>query len=107
MTQNGTKYKAPCVLIVGKTEDEDLIFGNVTSIFIHNQSLLFFEVEILNSKFCPHYHAYAISMPPSFVQQLIKHSDLTCYHPYGLYYCPHLSSEISLRYVVLRSNVYP
>ena len=84
MTQNGTKYNAPCVLIVGKSEDEDLIFGNVTNIFIHNQSLLFFEVEILNSKFCPHYHAYAISMPPSFVQQLIKHSDLTCYHPYGL-----------------------
>ena len=31
---DGTKYQTPCVLIVGKTEEEDLIFGKVLSIFI-------------------------------------------------------------------------
>ena len=89
-------------------EDDNLIFGNVMNIFIHNQTLLLFEVEILKSTFCPHYHAYAMSMP-STVQKthLIKHCDLLCYHPYGLYYCPQISPDISLRYTVLRSNVYP
>ena len=50
MILNGTKYHMPFVLIAGKTEDEDLIFGNVVSIFVHCQSVLF-EVEILNSHF--------------------------------------------------------
>ena len=43
---NGTKYQTPCTLIVGKMEDDNLIFGNVINIFIHNQTLLLFEVEI-------------------------------------------------------------
>ena len=87
---HGTKYQTPCLLIAGKTEDDYLIFGNVLSILLPCQSVLF-EVEILNSHFCPHHHAYAVSVLPSVPQTyLIKHSDLTCYHPYGLYYCPHI-----------------
>lgn len=107
MILNGTKYQMPCVLIAGKTEDEDLIFGNVVSIFVHCQSVLF-EVEILNSHFCPHHHAHAVSVLPSALQTyLIKHSNLACYHPYGLYYCPHISSDLTLRYTVIRCNIYP
>ena len=108
MIVNGTKYQTPCVLIVGKSEDQDVVFGNVINVLVFNQSVLF-EVEILSSTFSPHYHAYAVSVLPSSASQtyLIKHSDLACYHPYGLYYCPHLSSDLTLRYTVIRSNVYP
>ena len=106
MIVNGTKYQTPHVLIIGKSEDEDLVFGNVLNVLIHQQSVLF-EVEILNSSFCPHYHAYALCVLPSSSQTyLIKHSDLACYHPFGLYYCPHISSDLTLRYTVIRSNVY-
>lgn len=68
----------PCVLIAGKTEDEDLVFGNVFSIFVHCKSVLF-EVEILESNFCPHYHAHAVSSAQQ--TYLIKHTYLVCYHP--------------------------
>ena len=107
MILNGTKYQTPCVLIVGKTEDENLIFGSVVSIFVHCQSVLF-EVKILNSHLCPHHHAYAMSLSPSALPMyLIKHSDLAYYHPYALYYCPHISSDLTLRYTVIRCNIYP
>ena len=107
MNKNGIKYQPPCVLIVGKNDDEDLIFANVTDVFICDKTVLF-GVEILNSKFCYHYHAFALSIRPSSIQQrfLIKYSDILYHHPFGMYYCPHISSDISLRYIVLRSNVY-
>lgn len=41
MILNGTKYQIACALIAGKTEDEDLIFGNVFSIFVHSKSVFF------------------------------------------------------------------
>ena len=108
MIVNGTKYQIPCVLIIGKSEDQDLIFGNVVNVLIHQQSALF-QVEIMSSTYCPHYHAYALSVlpSPSLETYLIKHSDLVCYHPYSLYYCPHISSDFTLRYIVMRSNIYP
>ena len=107
MTKNGIKYQLPCVLIVGKNADEDLIFANVTDLYIFEKTLLF-GMEILKATFCYHYHAFALSMLPSSSQQkfLIKYCDILHHHPYGMYYCPHVSSDISLRYVVLRSNIY-
>ena len=68
MNKNGIKYQPPCVLIVGKNDDEDLIFANVTDVFICDKTVLF-GVEILNSKFCYHYHAFALSIRPSSIQQ--------------------------------------
>ena len=106
MIVNGTKYQAPCLLIVGKTEDEDLLFGKVVSILIHSQSVLF-EVEILESHFSTHYHSHVISeLPAVHRTYLIKHTDLAYYHPLGLYYCPHISSQVTIRYAVIRCNIY-
>ena len=102
---DGTKYQRPCVLIAGKMEDEDLIFGNVVSIFIHSQSVLF-EVEIYNSHFS-HYQSHVISFLPSVQHTyLIKHSDLASYHPYSSYYCPDISSDITVRHTVVRCNIF-
>ena len=66
--------QSPCILVVGKNDDEDLIFANVTDIFICDKTVLF-GIEILNSKFCYHYHAFALSIRPSSTQQkfLIKY----------------------------------
>lgn len=107
MNKNGIKYQPPCILIVGKNDNEDLIFANVDDVFVCEKTVIF-GIEVLNSKFCYHYHAFALSMCPSSTQQkfLIKYSDLLHHHPFGMYYCPHISSDISLRYVVLKSNVY-
>ena len=106
MNKNGIKYQPHCVLIVGKNEDEDLIFENVTDTFVSDKTVLF-GIEILDSKFCYHYHAFVLSVHPSSTQKfLLKYSDILHHHPFGMYYCPHISSDISLRYVVLRSNVY-
>ena len=74
----GVFEQMPCVLIAGKTEDEDLVFGNVFSIFVHRKSVLF-EVKILKSHFCPHYHAHAVSSAQQ--TYFIKHTYLVCYHP--------------------------
>ena len=46
---NGTKYQAPCVLNIGKTEDEDFLFGKVVSILIHSHlNLLFLKLKYLS-----------------------------------------------------------
>ena len=41
MNKNGIKYQPHCVLIVGKNEDEDLIFENVTDTFVCDKTVLF------------------------------------------------------------------
>ena len=64
MIVNGTKYQMPCVLIIGKSEDQDIIFGNVVNVLVNQQCALF-EVEIMSSTYCPHYHTYALSVSPS------------------------------------------
>ena len=105
---NGTKYQTPCAIVVGQSdEDEELLFGHVLGVLVHCNQVLF-EFELMEAQYCKHYHAYAPSLPPtsSSHKYLIKHTDLPSYHPYGLYYCHNISSNPSLQYTVLRSNIY-
>ena len=106
MKVNGTKYQVPFVLVVGKSEDADLAFGEVHSVLVHGQ-LVLFEYHLLEAQFYPHYHLYALSLTPLSDRQsyLIKHRDLLNYHPYGLYHNASISADHSLRYTVLRSNI--
>ena len=100
---NGTKYQTPCLLIIGKTEEEDPLFGSVCRVLLSGQEL-FFEFEQMDAVFYQHYHAYCLT--PSRKYFLIKHNDLITFHPYGLYHCPHISNTFSSLYTVLRSNTY-
>lgn len=45
-------------LVVGKSDDEDLLFGNVNCILVHKKQV-YFEFELMEMQFCNHYHAYA------------------------------------------------
>ena len=102
---NGTKYQSPCALVVGQSDDEELIFGSVLSTLVHHQEV-FFEFEVMEGQYCKHYHAYALSLPRTSSQTyLIQHKDLPSFHPYGLYHCHHISNNSSLQYTVLRSNI--
>lgn len=103
MTVNGTKYQTPCVLVVGKNEEEDPIFGSVCRVLVSAQEV-FFEFEQMEAIFCQHYHAYALSS--SCQHFLIKQNDLITHHPYGLYRCPNISNTLSSHYTVLRNNIY-
>ena len=60
----GTKYQTPCALVVGKTDDDPL-FESVHKILVSGQEV-FFEFEKMDAVFCPHYHAYALSLTPTF-----------------------------------------
>ena len=108
MKVNGTKYQTPCVLVVGQSkEDEELLFGHVLSVLVYCQEVLF-EFELMEAQFCKHYHAYALSLPPTSCceKYLVKQVDLPSFHPYGLYHCHNICSNQSLQYTVLRSNIY-
>lgn len=77
---NGTKYQTPCILVIWKNEEEDPLFGSVSSILVSGQEI-FFEIEQMEAVFCQHYHAYALSFPshPSSHQHfLIKQEALIC-----------------------------
>ena len=103
----GTKYQTPCAVVVGRSdEDDELQFGHVTSVLVYAKQE-FFESELMHVQFCEHYHAYALSLPPLSLREkyLIAHRNLPHFHPYGMYHC-RLSSNTSLQYTVLRSNVY-
>ena len=104
---NGTKYRTPCALVIGRTEEEDPMFGYVYSVLVSGQEV-FFEFEEMEVTFCQHFHAYAVTLPLSSRQHfLIKQKDLINYHPYGLYHCPSISSNTcNIQYVVLRNNIY-
>ena len=103
----GTKYQTPCVLVIGKNEDDDLLFGSVQNVLVYGQEV-YFEFEQIEAIFCQHYHAYALSLPilNSSQHYLIKQKDLVSYHPYGFYHCLNISNMPSLHYTVLRSNIY-
>ena len=105
MKVHGTKYQTPCVLVVGEHED-DLQFGHVTNIFVHFKQL-FFEFELMHAECYRHYHAYALSLPaPSLRQKyLVEHRHLLTHHPYGLYHCHNISSDLCVQFTVLRNNI--
>lgn len=98
---SGTKYQTPCILVIG-SEDNEPIFGDVTNVLVLGQSV-FFEFKLLEAQFYHHYHAYSLSLPSSG-SYIIKHRDLPCYHPYGMYHS--LSNDCISRFTVLRNNVY-
>ena len=60
----GTKYQLPFALVIDNTEDDDFIFGEVTQIYVIDSSLVMFEFIVLQAEFLPHYHAYAVLLPP-------------------------------------------
>ena len=103
MKVSGTKYQAPCVLVIG-SEDDDPIFGDVLSILVEGQSV-FFEFQVLKSLFCPHLHAHSLTLPSSTSRKyIIKQRDLAYYHPYGMYHIPQ-NGEVS-HFTVVRNNIY-
>ena len=104
---NGTKYQMPFAVVVGKKED-DLVFGKVENIYVDAKTVIFEFIEMLTHCFSSHYHVFVVSVPPVPVRlkYLIKQQNLIDYHPYGLYTSSHISSNPTLEYVVLRSQVY-
>lgn len=74
------------ILIVGKTEEEDPIFGSVCRVLVSAQEV-YFELEQMEAFFCQHYHAFALS----------SLSIMTS----GLYHCPNISNTLSSQYTVL------
>ena len=101
---NGTKYQMPFAVVIGK--DEELTFGNVTSIYVDGKSVLFEFFPMITHQFYHHYHAFALAAPAVRCRYLIKHTDLPDFHPYGLYHSTSVSNDSTLQYVVLKSNVY-
>ena len=103
---HGTKYQTPCALVVGRSQDDELQFGHVTNIFVHCQQV-YFEFELMHAEFCKHIHAYALSLPPTSLRQqyLVEHRYLPTYHPYGLYHCQHLNSDLLVQFTVLRNDI--
>ena len=109
VTVKGTKYQMPCALVIGKGElEEDLQFAKVVSIYIDGGSVIFEVIPFVIHPFCHHHHVFPVSSPPlsSSCRYLIRQSDLLDYHPYGLYHSSTVSTDRTLEYVVLRSNVY-
>ena len=86
--------------------EPDLQFGHVTNIFVHSNQV-YLEFELMYAEFYKHYHAYALSLPPTSMRQkyLVQHRHLLTYHPYGLYHCHNISSDISLQFTVLRNDM--
>ena len=99
---NGTKYQPPCAIVVGKTEEEEPLFGSINKVLVFSQEV-YFEFELMEANFCQHYHAYTLSS--SHQHFLVKQNNLINYHPYGLYHCPNIS-RTSLQFLVLRTNIY-
>ena len=84
----GTKYQLPFSLVIDKTEDDDLVLGEVTQIYVVDNSYVLFEFILLETEFFSHYHAYAVLLPPVLQRKsyVIKHKDLLHFHPIGLYH---------------------
>ena len=101
MKVNGTKYQTPCVLVIGM-EDDEPIFGDIISILVLGKTV-YFEFKLLESNFCHHYHAYSLSFPISR-KYIIKHCNLSSYHPYSMYHATY--DSVSSTYVVLRNKIY-
>ena len=102
MQINGTKYQTPCVLVVGKSmEDDELQFGHVLAVLVDCEEVLF-EFELMKAEYCNHFHAYALSLPPASHRHkyLIKQKDLASFHPYGMYHCPNITNNPSSFYEV-------
>ena len=59
MCINGTKYQVAFVIIIG-TDDEDLQFGSVVNIHVHEGSVL---LKMITHQFYHYYHAYCLSLP--------------------------------------------
>ena len=96
-------------LLIDKREDsEELVFGKVVNIYTDAKIVYFEFIQMSTNHFSNHYHAYVLSLPPVSVRckYLIKQHDLLDYHPYGLYTSSHISSDLTLEYVITRSNVY-
>ena len=109
VTVFGTKYQLPFGLVVGKSEDEeDLMFGEVVDILVADNHCIIFEFDLLEAEFLHHYHVYAVLLPPvpSRQRYLIKHSDLPCFQPLGLYHSDYVSDNSLFRYIIPKSNVY-
>ena len=104
----GTKYQLPFALVIDKTEDDDLILGEVTQIYVIDNSFVMFEFIVLQSEFLVHYHAHAVLLPPVLQRKsyVIKHEDLSYFYPIGLYHRNMISDNSLLRYVVTRSNIF-
>lgn len=104
----GTKYQLPFTLVIDKTEDDDLVFGEVIQIYVLDNSCVVFEFVLLQAEFLSHYHAYAVLLPPVIQRKnyIIKHKDLPCFHPIGLYHRNMISDNSLLRYAVTRSNIF-
>ncbi len=103
MKVSGTKYRMPCVLVIGKTDEDQVLFGEVTRILVDIKSVIF-EFKLFRSYFNHHFHCYCL-ISPETTHYAIPYSHLIHYHPYGLYYSSSINSEYPQCFSVLRSVI--
>ena len=103
MKVSGTKYRMPCVLVIGKTDEDEVIFGEVTRILVDIKSVIF-EFKLFRSYFNHHFHCYCLISPEN-THYAIPYSQLIHYHPYGFYYSSSINSEHPHCFSVLRSVI--
>ena len=103
---NGTKYQTPCGLIVGKTDQEEPIFGEVRRILVDVKAV-YFEFQLLHAVLCPHYHCFILSHDPSRNSKcfIINQSCILDYHPYGIYYSQTVTGDSTSRIAVIRNII--
>lgn len=101
----GTKYQVPFALVIGQ-EEELLKFGSVINIFVDSMIVYFEFIPMITEQYHHHFHAYALALPQDKNSYLIKQCHCFDFHPYGLYHSTSISSNSSLQYVVIRSNIY-
>lgn len=104
VTINGTKYEQSCVLVIGKTEEDDVLFGEVTRIIVDIKSV-YFEFKLYNSFFNRHHHCYCLSTPAQTSSYVIHFSKLIHYHPYGLYFSQSFTNTNQQFFTVLRTII--
>jgi len=104
----GTKYQLPFALLIDKTEDDDLVFGEVTQIYVAQNCL--FCLNLLPCKLniflipcmCMLYYCHRYHKETFFV---INHKDLSHFHPIGLYHRRNITDNSLSRFAVPQSNV--
>lgn len=78
----GVKYKSPCVLIVGISEDEP-VFACLEEIFLVSSDVYLKVCMLSIVQYSVHYHAYVVSSPSPKLFKLIRIDHL--YSPFPLH----------------------
>lgn len=93
-------YQSPSVLIIGRTDEDDPLFGDLVDI-LYFDDFIFFYVEVLEYvTFSHHFHAHIVSTDHNSLKYLILYDNLIDHSPYGLYLPPSFSPIHPYRFIV-------